>query len=83
MPSRKSSTLIRFTVPPKEYNQRYFADLTRKLSVFVQQEINPGEGRATRFTMTNLRTDDQGLEVGGLFNWGGIVKIAVAPHGSA
>ena len=32
--------------------------------------------------MTNLQNDDQGLEVGGLFNHGGYVKIAEthSPH---
>jgi hypothetical protein len=43
---------------------------------------NPGEGRHTFLVLTNLQTDDVGLELGALFQQGGFVKIALAhtPH---
>ena len=47
-----------FARPPAEYDQKY-----------MEQMQNPGEGRHTRLTLTNLPTSDQGLEVGGLFQY--------------
>ena len=71
-----------FPVPPNDYEQQYFDTLVRNFSVYLDQIQNPGEGRASTFVMTNLQNDDQGLEVGGLFNHGGYVKIAEthSPH---
>jgi len=52
--------------------------------VYLTQIQNPGEGRHTNLTLTNLQTDDQGLEPGALFNYRdasgmmGYVKIATA-----
>ena len=56
-----------FAIPPAEYSQHYFADVTRAFSVFVVQLQQPGEGRATTMTFTDLPTDDTGLEEGALF----------------
>ena len=64
-----------FAVPPQEYDQQYFANLTRSFATYMQQQQNPGEERATRLTLTNLQTDDSGLEVGALFQQDGFVKI--------
>ena len=36
---------------------------------------NPGDLRATELTLTNLQTDNVGLEVGALFKSAGFVKI--------
>ena len=36
---------------------------------------SPGEERATRLTLTDLQTDDSGLEIGALFQQDGFVKI--------
>ena len=58
-----------FPVPPKEYDQEYMAELVRSFSTYLSQMQNPGEGRNTELTLTNLQTDDQGLEVGALFNY--------------
>tara|TARA_R110000796_G_scaffold57055_1_gene131880 strand:- start:129 stop:329 length:201 start_codon:yes stop_codon:yes gene_type:complete len=43
----------------------------------MQQQQNPGEGRLTKLTLTDLQTDDSGLETGALFQQGGFVKIAL------
>jgi len=64
-----------FAVPPREYDQQYFANLTRSFATYMQQQQNPGEERATRLTLTNLQADDSGLEVGALFQQDGFVKI--------
>ena len=71
-----------FPVPPNEYNQQYFDTLIRNFAVYLDQIQQPGEGRSTQLVLTNLQTNDLGLEVGGLFNHGGFVKIAEAntPH---
>ena len=64
-----------FPVPPQEYDSNYMAEIIRAFSVFQQQIINPGEGRATNFTLTNLANNDTGLETGALFAQNGHVKI--------
>lgn len=69
-------------VPPNEYQQQYFAEVVRAMSVYMQNQQNPGEGRHTAMVLTNLQTNDQGLETGALFEQDGFVKIAKAntPH---
>ena len=49
-------------------------------SIYLTQMQNPGEGRHTELVLTNVQTDDQGLEVGALFKseTTGNLKIAVA-----
>jgi hypothetical protein len=71
-----------FPVPPSDYQQRYFAEVIRSFSVFLEQSQNPGDLRATELTLTNLQTDDSGLETGALFQQDGFVKIALInkPH---
>lgn len=71
-----------FPNPPESYEQNYFSEIVRSFSLYVQQQRNPGEARATKITLTNLPSSDQGLEVGALFEFDGFVKITKAetPH---
>jgi hypothetical protein len=71
-----------FPIPPSEYDQRYFNEVIRAFSVFLEQSRNPGEGRNTFTVFTNLQTDDVGLEIGTIFKQGGYVKITEGntPH---
>lgn len=71
-----------FAVPPTQYDQQYFANLTRSFAVYMEQQQNPGEERATRLTLTDLQTDDSGLETGALFQQDGFVKVTLSntPH---
>ena len=46
-----------FPVPPNQYDQRYFAELTRAFSTFAQQINTPGAWRATELTLTNSTTN--------------------------
>jgi hypothetical protein len=71
-----------FAVPPREYDQQYFANLTRSFAIYMEQQQNPGEERATKLTLTDLQTDDSGLETGALFQQGGFVKVTLGntPH---
>jgi hypothetical protein len=71
-----------FPVPPQQYQQRYFSEVIRAFSVFLEQVQNPGDIRATELTLTDLQTDDSGLETGALFQQDGFVKIALInkPH---
>ena len=64
-----------FPVPPQQYMQNYFAELVRSFSVYLEQMQNPGDLRATTLTLTDLQTDDSGLETGALFQQDGFVKI--------
>lgn len=71
-----------FPTPPADYQQQYFAEIVRAISVYMQNERNPGEGRHTAMVLTNLQSNDQGLETGALFEHGGFVKITKVntPH---
>ncbi len=71
-----------FPIPPSEYDRQYLAEVVRSFSVYLEQMQNPGEGRNTALVLTNLQTDDSGLENGALFQQAGFVKIALVntPH---
>tara|TARA_R100001369_G_scaffold41915_1_gene68077 strand:+ start:1130 stop:1441 length:312 start_codon:yes stop_codon:yes gene_type:complete len=81
-----SRNLVRpfFPIPPKEYSSKYFDEVVRSFSVYLDQMQNPGEGRNTGIVLTNLQKSDQGLEVGELFEYRnaagdmGYVKITTA-----
>lgn len=66
-----------FPTPPQNYDQRYFAEVVRSFSTYLEQAQNPGEGRNTSLVLTNLQTDDVGLETGTLFQQDGFVKITL------
>ena len=61
---------------PEEYTRSYMQDLIRTWEIFIEQERNPGEIRATRLTITDLPTSATGLEAGTLYNDAGTVKVA-------
>ncbi len=61
---------------PEEYTRSYMQDLIRTLEIFIEQERNPGEIRATSLTITDLPTSATGLEAGTLYNDAGTVKVA-------
>ena len=71
-----------FPIPPDQYQQRYFAETLRAFSVFLEQFQNPGDMRGTDLTLTNLQTDDSGLESGTLFQHEGVVRVPLEnkPH---
>jgi hypothetical protein len=75
-----SRNLVRpfFPIPPVTYNQSYFEEVMRSFSVYLVNMQNPGEGRNTGLVLTNLQTDDSGLENGALFQQEGFVKVALA-----
>lgn len=66
----------RLPEPTVEYSPQYMQDLIRTLELFIEQERNPGEIRATRLTLTDLPTSATGLEAGTLYNDAGTVKVA-------
>jgi len=74
-----SRNLVRpfFPIPPGQYTQQYFAELVRSFSTYLEQMQNPGEGRHTQLVLTNLQTDDSGLETGALFQQDGFVTITL------
>lgn len=69
-------------MPPDQYNRQYMAQVVRAFSVFVQQVNNPGDAVYSNLRLTNLPTNDQGLQTGALFQHDGFVKITQAnsPH---
>lgn len=75
----RSTPIPYFPVPPAAYSQSYLAEVIRAFSVYAQQTNTPGPWRATSLTLTDLQTDDVGLETGALFQQGGFLKV-VLPH---
>lgn len=71
-----------FPMPPDQYNRQYMAQVVRAFSVFVQQVNNPGDAVYSNLRLTNLPTNDRGLQTGALFQHDGFVKITQAnsPH---
>ena len=65
----------RLPEPPEQITREYVEDLVRSLEIFISQERNPGELRATKITLTDLPTSSSGLETGALFNDSGTIKI--------
>lgn len=61
---------------PQEYSVGYMSDLVRALEIFIEQERNPGDIRASTVTITDLPTSATGLETGTLYNDSGTVKVA-------
>jgi len=61
---------------PPEYIVGYMSDLIRALEIFIEQERNPGDLRASTITITDLPTSATGLETGTLYNDSGTVKVA-------
>ncbi len=61
---------------PQEYSVSYMSDLVRALEIFIEQERNPGDLRASTLTITDLPTSATGLETGTLYNDSGTVKVA-------
>lgn len=64
--------------PPREYAFRWASDLVRSLDQILTILYNPGEGRFTTATFTNLPTTDSGLEPGALVLVGDQLHIVVA-----
>ena len=72
-----------FPYPPQQYEQNYFSDIVRSFALYIEQQRNPGESRATKMTFTNLPSgDDTSIETGALFEVDGFVKISKVdrPH---
>ena len=72
-----------FPYPPDSYDQNYFSDIVRSFALYVEQQRNPGEARATKMTFTNLPSgNDTTIENGALFEVEGVVKISKVdrPH---
>ena len=67
----------RLPAAPLQYETNYMADLIRSIELFITQERNAGEERATKLVLTELPTSDTGLEVGSLYRNGNDVKISL------
>lgn len=66
---------------PEEYSSSFMSDLIRALEIFISQERNPGELRASKIVLTALPTSGVGLEAGSLYVEGNTVKISLADYG--
>jgi hypothetical protein len=64
-----------FSRAPANYDQLYFNDLVRGLSSLVNFIQAVGEGRQTTIVLTNLASNDYGLEPGTIFVVDGVLRI--------
>ena len=71
-----------FPNAPTEYNQSYMSQVVSSFGIFLQQVQNPGRSRAAELVLTGLQNDDVGLDLGGVFNHNGFLKITQlnTPH---
>lgn len=65
-----------FPRPPADYDQRYFQDLARSLEALVTAIRSAGEGRQTTIVLTNLTSNDSGLEPGTIFEVDGVLRVS-------
>ena len=72
-----SRNLVRpfFPIPPQGYEQSYFNEIIRSFAVYLDQMQNPGEGRHTDLVLTDLQSNDSGLEEGSIFVVDGVLRI--------
>ena len=72
-----SRNLVRpfFPIPPQGYEQSYFNEIIRSFAVYLDQMQNPGEGRHTDLVLTELPSNDSGLEEGSIFVVDGVLRI--------
>jgi hypothetical protein len=66
-----------FSAPPVEYDQRHIQDLVRSLDALVRVIKAPGEGRQTTIVLTDLQSNDYGLEPGTIFEVSGALRVSV------
>lgn len=66
-----------FTRAPAQYDQLYFNDLVRSLISLITYIQAPGEGRQTTIVLTNLASNDSGLEPGTIFQVNGALRVSV------
>lgn len=66
-----------FGNPPNNYAREFFDDQTRKLNQLVTLMRSPGEGRNTTIVLTNLQSNDYGLEPGSIFAVNGALRVSV------
>jgi hypothetical protein len=66
-----------FTRAPAQYEQTYFNDLIRALISLITYIQAPGEGRQTTIVLTNLASNDSGLEPGTIFQVNGALRVSV------
>jgi len=64
-----------FSRPPDAYSVRYMSDLVRALISLVTFIRAVGEGRQTTIVLTNLATNDSGLEPGTMFQVEGVLRV--------
>lgn len=62
---------------PRDYTSRWGSDLVRALDQILTLLYNPGEGRFTTATFTNVPTSDVGLGNGALVQQGDQLFVVV------
>lgn len=66
-----------FPNPTPEYSQQNLEALVRSLDALVRVIRAPGEGRQTTIVLTDLQSNDYGLEPGTIFEVNGALRVAV------
>jgi hypothetical protein len=58
-----------------EYDRKYFDNMVNMLNVLMTALRNPGEGRQSTLILTNLPSNDAGLEPGAIFVVNGVLRV--------
>jgi len=66
-----------FSKAPEEYVPRYFNDMVNMLNALMVSLRSPGEGRQTNLVLTNLPSNDSGLEPGTVFVVNGVLRVSL------
>lgn len=66
-----------FPNPPQQYDQRFFNEFIRSFLIYMNNIQNPGEGRNTTVVLTALKSSDQGLAPGAVFQNDGILRVSL------
>lgn len=66
-----------FQKAPSDYDSMYFNNMVNMLNVLMNALRNPGEGRQSTLVLTNLPSNDSGLEPGEIFVVDGVLHVPV------
>jgi hypothetical protein len=73
-----------FQKAPDAYSSVYLNNLVNMLNVLMNSLRSPGEGRQTTLVLTNLPSNDSGLEPGEIFVVNGVLRtpLLYSPYAS-
>lgn len=74
----RRTTFPVFGNAPDKHDRGYLDDMARKLNQLIAALRSPGEGRQSTLVLTDMPTNDSGIEPGTLFQVDGVVRVSLA-----